>query len=147
MTAPLRAWPGSLPVQNLYTAGKAGEVFFRALRDRGVILGSPCASCRITYVPARLFCERCFAELTETRPVGPGGRVEAFTVCHRDGRGGRAAKPVVLAAVRLAGAGTVLIHRLRIDPAKARIGLKVRTVLEPARRRRGSILDIRYFAP
>ena len=84
----LRTWKGSIPVTNLYTAGRAGEVFFRALRDRGEILGSPCAACGVTYVPARCFCERCFADLPGTRPVGPAGRVESFTVCRRD-PGGR----------------------------------------------------------
>ena len=59
----VRRWPGAIPVRHRYTPGVAGEVFFSALRDRGVLLGSRCERCRYVYVPARLFCERCFSEL------------------------------------------------------------------------------------
>ena len=59
----VRRWPGSFPVAHRYTPGVAGEAFLTALRDRGVILGTRCERCAYTYVPARLFCERCFAEL------------------------------------------------------------------------------------
>ena len=150
----LRAWRGTIPVQNLYTAGKAGEVFFRALRDRGVILGSPCGGCGIVYVPARSFCERCFGALETTRPVGPGGRVEAVSEVHLNSDGKPLPRPMVLVAVRLDGAGTLLIHRIAV-PSSARrrggvpvrVGSRVRAVLEPRSRRRGSILDIRHFVP
>src|SRR5581483_4470775 len=76
----VRRWPGSIPVAHRYTPGVAGEAFLRALRDRGVILGSRCERCRYTYVPARLFCERCFGELAADVEVGPGGVLRSFTI-------------------------------------------------------------------
>ena len=59
----VRKIPGELPVSFRYTPGVANTTFFEALRDRGVLLGSRCPSCAVTYLPARLFCERCFSEL------------------------------------------------------------------------------------
>jgi len=56
----IRRWDGDLPVRHRYTPGVAGDAFFAALKERGVLLGSRCESCAYTYVPARLFCERGF---------------------------------------------------------------------------------------
>lgn len=137
------AWRGNIPVESLYTAGLAGQEFLQALKDRGEILGSRCGKCAQVYVPASLFCERCFAELKERVRVGPEGEVVTFTVCHIDLEGRRLDKPQVAAAVRLDGATTVLVHRGLGDPAKWRIGGRARVKL--AKDRRGSILDIEGF--
>ncbi len=69
----VRRWPGAIPVRHRYTPGRAGEVFFTALRDGGVLLGSRCARCDVVYAPARSFCERCLAELSADVEVGPRG--------------------------------------------------------------------------
>ncbi|MDA2914760.1 zinc ribbon domain-containing protein [Acidobacteriia bacterium AH_259_A11_L15] len=58
-----RAWRGEIPLESLYTAGLGGEIFFRALKERGELVGTRCAPCKQVYVPARAFCERCFGEL------------------------------------------------------------------------------------
>ena len=76
----IRRWNGDLPVRHRYTPGVAGDAFFTALKERGVLLGSRCESCAYTYVPARLFCERCFAELSADTEVGPGGELVSFTI-------------------------------------------------------------------
>jgi len=55
--------PGELSVSFRYTPGVGNTAFFEALRDRGVFLGSRCEACGVTYEPARIFCERCLAEL------------------------------------------------------------------------------------
>ncbi|HEY2802897.1 MAG TPA: zinc ribbon domain-containing protein, partial [Actinomycetota bacterium] len=78
---------GSIPIQHRYTAGVANKVFFEALRDRGVFLGSHCASCEVTYLPARMFCERCFSELSADVECGPGGTLESFTIGYVDVNG------------------------------------------------------------
>ena len=41
----------------------------------------------------------------------------------------------------------VFVHRLAVEPAKAKPGLKVRPVLKPRKERVGNITDIREFAP
>lgn len=137
------AWRGSIPVGALYTAGLAGQEFLEALREKGRILGSRCGACAQVYVPASLFCERCFAELTERVPVGPGGEVITFTVAHLDLDGNRLSKPQVVAAVRLDGATTTLVHRGLGDPGRWKIGARVKVRL--AKKRQGSILDIEGF--
>lgn len=137
-----RAWHGNLPFESLYTAGLAGQRFFEALKSKGQILGTRCAPCDYTYVPARHYCERCMAELKDYIPVGDRGTVVTMTTAHVDLDGNPLAQPVMLAAVRLEGASTVLLHRL-LRPAA--IGAKVKVVFE--KRRKGSILDIRGFEP
>lgn len=137
------AWRGNIPVGSLYTAGVAGQEFLQALKDRGEIQGTRCAQCNQVYVPSTLFCERCFAHLTEKIVVGPEGEVVTFTLCHKD-LDGKALEPAqVVAAVRLNKATTVLVHRGLGDSKRWKIGAKVRVRL--AKQRRGSILDIEGF--
>jgi uncharacterized OB-fold protein len=137
-----RAWRGNLPFESLYTAGLAGQKFLAALKEKAQILGTRCNRCDMTYVPARHYCERCMAELPEYLPMGDRGTVVSTTVVHRDVDGNPLDPPQGVAAVRLEGASTVLVHRLL---GKAKIGAKVKVVFET--RRKGSILDIRGFEP
>ena len=89
----IRRWEGDLPVRHRYTPGVAGDAFFTALKERGVLLGSRCESCAYTYVPARLFCERCFSELSADTEVGPGGELVSFTIVFRGSRASRSTAP------------------------------------------------------
>lgn len=144
----VRRAEGDIPIRHRYTPGVAGEVFFEALRDRGVILGSRCERCSYTYVPARLFCERCFAELAADVEVGPGGTLRSFTIGFVGVEGGPLPAPVTLGLVQLDGADAVLLHVV-LDPGEEplEIGERVEVVLRPAERRTGSILDIEGFRP
>ena len=146
--AGLRAWRGAMPVESRYTVGPAGERFFRALKDEARLLGTRCRRCGVTYVPGRLFCERCFDELREWTDVGPAGRLEAVSAVYLNPDGSRRASPRLVALIRLDGADTVIFHYLGdVEPQQATIGLRVRPVFEPAERRTGSILDIACFKP
>ncbi len=142
-----RIWRGEIPLKSLYTVGLGGQIFFRALKDSGEIMGTRCSACDQMYVPARVFCERCFAELSEQVPVGPEGTLVSFTFCYLDRDGRRLAEPEALALVRLDGATMVMLHRLlrASDPAQVRLGARVRVVVRPKRQRVGSILDIEGF--
>lgn len=135
---------GDLPVRFRYTPGVANTSFFEALRDRGVLLGSRCEACAVTYVPARMFCERCFDELTPGIECGPGGSVESFTIGHMGIDGEALDEPVAIALVRLDRADTVLMHRLLGVEAPA-IGMRVTARLRPQAERSASILDIEGF--
>lgn len=142
----VRRWSGDIPVRHRYTPGVAGEVFFTALRDEGVLLGSRCAACGYTYVPARLFCERCFAELAADTEVGPGGTLVSFTIGFVGILGEPLDVPVTLGLVRLDGADAVLLHHvLEAADRPLEIGQRVEVVLRPAAARTGSILDIQGF--
>ena len=99
----IRRWEGDLPVRHRYTPGVAGDAFFTALKERGVLLGSRCEHCSYTYVPARLFCERCFAELAADTEVGPGGELVSFTIVFQGIEGEPLDQPETFGAVRLDG--------------------------------------------
>ncbi len=142
-----RTWYGGIPLQSLYTAGLGGQIFFKALKERGEIIGTRCQACKQVYVPARAFCERCFAELTEQVKIRPQGTLMSFTFSHYDRDGRRMGKPDALGLVRLEGATTVMLHRLLkvSDAGKVSIGARVRGVIKPKVKRTGSILDIEGF--
>jgi uncharacterized protein len=144
----VRRWPGEFPVAHRYTPGVAGEAFLTALRDRGLVLGSRCERCAYTYVPARLFCERCFAELAADVELGPGGTLVSFTIGFAGVEADPLDRPVTLGLVRLDGADAVLLHHV-LDPGDEplEIGERVEVVLRPPAERTGSILDILGFAP
>jgi hypothetical protein len=140
-------WRGSIPLTSLYTAGRGGQIFFKALKERGELVGTRCPPCKQVYVPARAFCERCFAELTETVVVKPQGTLASFTMSHFDRDRRPLSKPQALALVRLDGATTLMLHCLLkvSDPSKVAIGSRVRVVFKPRAKRTGSILDIEGF--
>jgi len=142
----IRYWPGDMPVEHRYTPGVAGEVFFTALRDSGVLLGSRCESCSYTYVPARLFCERCFAELSADTEVGPQGTLVSFTIGFVGIEGEPLDEPETWGLVRLDGADAVLLHRmLDVGDEPLEIGERVEAVIRNPNSREGSILDIEGF--
>ncbi|MFB3125842.1 MAG: Zn-ribbon domain-containing OB-fold protein [Candidatus Acidiferrales bacterium] len=142
-----RVWRGGIPLESRYTAGLGGQVFFQALKERGELVGTRCAACKQVYVPARAFCERCFAELTEEVKVSPEGTLVSFTFSAYDRDANRLAEPVALALVKLDGTTTTMLHRLlRVtSPEQVRIGARVKVVLKPKAKRTGSILDIEGF--
>jgi hypothetical protein len=144
----VRLVPGSIPIRHRYTPGIAGEAFFTALRDRGELLASRCEACDITYCPARLFCERCFAELEPDTTVGPGGTLESFTIGYRGVEGELLDRPAVVGLIRLDGADTVLVHFLLDGGGEPlEIGQRMEAVFETKAKRSGSILDVRGFRP
>ncbi len=134
---------GGMPVSFHYTPGVGNTAFFEALRDRGVLLGSRCAACDYTYLPARIFCERCFAELSADTECGPGGTLESFTAGSVGIDGEQLARPATIGLVKLDGADTVLIHRL-IGEASWEVGMRVHVALAPSPS--GSILDVEGFS-
>jgi uncharacterized protein len=139
-----RKVPGALPVSFRYTPGVGTTSFLEALRDRGVLLGSRCAHCEVTYVPCRTFCERCFAELAPDTECGPGGTLASWTAGGVDVDEQPLAEPVMLGLVRPDGADTLLLHRL-VGIDHPEIGMAVRVVV--ANDRTGSILDVEGFGP
>ncbi|MGH2731796.1 MAG: Zn-ribbon domain-containing OB-fold protein [Actinomycetota bacterium] len=144
----VRLWRGNMPVSHHYTAGIAGERFFRMLKDRGAFLATRCGECAVTYCPARAFCERCLAELDEYFEVGPRGVLESFTVVHRDLDDRPLDEPVAVGLIRLEGADTCFVHRLAGDRREGlRIGFRVEPVLKPQAQRSGHLDDVEYFRP
>jgi len=139
---------GTFPVQFLYTAGVAGERFFQTLRAKGLLAVTTCAECRITYLPPRVYCEQCFADLSGTwKEVPATGRVYTYTVAHQDEDGRPLEPPQAIAYVRIDGTDGGLVGRLlNIRPPDIRLEMPVEAVLLPRRRRRGTLSDITGFA-
>jgi uncharacterized OB-fold protein len=146
-TSALSVWPGEIPIQNRYTNGTGGEIFFRALKEEGKLIGTRCTPCGQVYVPARSFCERCFAKLTEQVEVGPRGTLVSYTLCYLDRDRQPLNPPLALALVQLEGATTLTLHYL-VDPPhpqNIRMGTPVEAIVKPFDERTGSILDIKGF--
>ncbi len=143
-----KVWVGEIPLYARYTVGIAGERFFREIKDNARIMGTKCPHCKILYVPARLYCERCFSELEEWVEVPPRGEVHTFTVLHMDLEENPLEKPIILAFVKLDGADGGIVHYLgEVEPDEVYIGMRVEAVFKPAEERKGEIADIKYFRP
>lgn len=142
-----KTWLGEIPVTNFYTAGAAGQMFFNALKERGELMATRCADCKQVYLPARRFCERCFAELSEDVTVGPAGILRSFACSTVDHDGQLLPHVQFWGLVQLDGATTVMVHRLLkvTDPSQIKINSKVEAVIKPKAKRTGSILDIEGF--
>jgi uncharacterized OB-fold protein len=148
-TTELTAWKGEIPVSWLYTAGRAGEKFFGHLKEKGELIGAECSTCQITYVPPRIYCEQCFDRLEDDYVSVPkSGTVYSFTLCMDDRSGAPLPEPQLIALIQPDGTDSLLVHKLgEVSPEEVFIGMPVEMVLEPKSKRKGSILDIRYFRP
>ncbi len=130
---------GDLGVHFVYTAGVAGEEFLRALQ-KGRVLASTCGTCSTTYCPPRIFCEDCFHEVTDRHEVEAKGTIESLTRLEV-AVDGTPADPQWVAAIRLDGTDSTILHRLEGEGLQ--IGDRVEGVWET--KRTGSILDLRGF--
>lgn len=142
-------WTGEIPLNYVYTYGRAGEAFFRNLKDKGTLLGARCEACNITYAPPRIYCENCFARLEDSYvELGTSGTVQTFTVLHKNLDGSDKVEPVIIAMIRLDGSDGGVVHYLgEVDAADVRFGMKVEAVLKPEKERKGAITDIEHFRP
>lgn len=141
-------WHGDLPTEGRYTAGIAGERFFREIKDNGRFLATVCLDCDITYMPPRLYCEQCFGQLDEWVDVSSLGRVHTFTVVHRNLDDELLPEPKTMAFVTLDDTDGGLMHYLdEVEPEDVYLGMRVEAVLKEEEDRQGSITDIRYFRP
>ncbi len=146
--ADAKVWYDNMPLESLYTVGIAGEKFFRAIKDRGVILGTSCPVCNLVYVPPVSYCERCFAELEEWVEVGAQGTVHTYTVLAVSLEDRPLEEPEILAVINIDGVHGGLVHGLgEIKADEVEIGMAVKAVFKAQEEREGSILDIRYFKP
>jgi uncharacterized OB-fold protein len=141
-------WEGAIPVNYVYTFGLAGEKFFRAVKDKGTFLATYCKDCDVSYVPPKIYCDRCFAELGMYVDVGTMGFVETFTVTFKNMDGSDKAEPRVLAMVRIDATDGGLIHYIEgIALEDVCIGMPVEAIFKPKAKRTGSIDDIIGFGP
>lgn len=143
------SWRGEIPLEFVYTMGRAGEKFFRAIKDEGKFLGARCDRCDIVYVPPRIYCEQCLSRLEDSYvEVNTRGFVHTYTFCYEDMEGNRFSEPKMVALVYLENADGGLVHFLgEVDPKEVYIGMEVEAVFKPKEERQGNIHDILYFRP
>ena len=142
------AWKGDIPITSRYTSGVAGQRFFQALKEEEKILGTVCSKCEVTYVPMKLFCERCFAELNETVDVGDSGKLISFAVVHVDLDGKKINPPQIIGLIELGNSQAKIIHLLgETKPSDLKIGMVVKAVWKMPLGREGKITDIQHFKP
>lgn len=134
-----------------HSAGDIGSHFLRTIRDEATLLGRRCSECGRVLAPPRGFCERCFVDTEEWVEIGPGGRIEAFTIVPND-LGAGPEPPFALAYVQLDSADTAMVNEVEgIDlsnpseaASKLSIGNRLTAVFEPEGQREGRITDFHY---
>ncbi|MBI4577425.1 MAG: Zn-ribbon domain-containing OB-fold protein [Planctomycetes bacterium] len=137
---------GEIHLAYRWTTGPATGAFLTALRDRGVILGLRCPSCRRVLCPPLEVCPRCGTETAGEVECGPGGRVTAWTLVEAPTPWTPWEAPYALISVRLDGASTDLVHAVTEGARRVRTGARVKAVFRTVGRRVGDILDLEGFA-
>lgn len=142
-------WTGEIPLEYIYTYGRAGEAYYRSIQNKGMFLGARCDRCGITYVPPRIYCEKCFDRLeSKYVPVSTTGTVVTYTVLYKNLDGTRKKDPTIMAMINLDGAYGGVVYQLgEVRPEEVTIGMKVQAVFKTKRERKGGILDIKHFKP
>jgi uncharacterized OB-fold protein len=125
---------GGMPIRFLYTHGIAGEKFANGLK-KGKFIASVCPQCGNVFLPARMFCEFCFKEISKFVDIPNEGIVYSVTSTP-DGD--------VVAAIMMEGTDTLLFHKVKPNEI-IDIGSCVKAVFKPQKERKGSITDIAYF--
>jgi hypothetical protein len=142
----LREWEGRIELYWVYTSGKAGDEFFKKLKE-GKFIAARCRKCGRTYFPPRIYCEFDFSD-TEFVEISVEGCVRAFTVARLDVYEKPMENPEIYAIIDMDGTDGCLIHLLgEVDPEDVEVGMKVKPVLKPKNEREGAITDILYFKP
>ena len=143
--AELRHWEGKIELYWIYTSGKAGDEFFKALKEDRFI-AAKCKKCGKVYFPPRIYCEYDFSE-TEYVDISGEGTVRAFTVARLDKDEKPLEKPEIYAIIDLDGTDGCIIHLLDANPEEVYIGMKVKPVLKDKSEREGKITDIVCYKP
>lgn len=122
--------------------------YFAELK-KGKIVGSWCAKCRRTLLPARIFCEWCWRLVDKYVELKDTGVVNTFSICYTDWVAKRITVPELPAMIEVDGSGGVAIMgRLgEVDPKDVKIGMPVKAVWKLEAERVGAITDIKYWKP
>lgn len=72
--------------------GIGGDIFLEGLK--GKLIGTTCGTCSKKYLPARMFCEDCFDELTaeNKKELNGAGGLVSFSEVMYDHRGDKMEK-------------------------------------------------------
>jgi uncharacterized OB-fold protein len=134
-----------------HALGETASWFYAQIRDNAKLYGRRCASTGRVLVPPRSFSDQTLQPTTEWVEVGPGGRIEAFSITYEQFQN-LPEPPYAFGYVLLDGADTALGGFFKgvdlKDPKKASEKLRIgtRVVARFAENRTGDVLDF-WFEP
>lgn len=132
-----------------HALGETASWFYAQIRDNAKIYGRRAAGSGKVLVPPRAFSDETLLPTTEWVEVGPGGRIEAFTMVYEAFKN-LPEPPYAFGYVLLDGADTALGGYFKgidlADPDKAAAALKIgtRVMTKFAEHRKGEMLDFWY---
>ena len=129
-----------------HALGETASTFYTRIRDEAAIYGRRIAGTGRVMVPPRSFSDETLEPTTEWVKVGPGGRIEAFTMVYERFKN-LPEPPYAFGYVLLDGADTALGGFFKgidlADPEAAAEKLKIgtRVATKFAEERKGEMLD------
>src|SRR3954469_14247631 len=129
-----------------HALGETASYFYTKIRDEAAIYGRRCAKTGRVLVPPRSFSDETLLPTTDWVKVGPGGRIEAFTMVYEKFNN-LPDPPYAFGYVLLDGADTAIGGYFRgvdlSDPHAAARKLAIGTRVEAkfAEQREGDMLD------
>jgi len=134
-----------------HALGETASWFFVQIRDHAKIYGKRCGKTGRVLVPPRAFSDQTLEPTTDWVEVGPGGRIETFTIVYEEFQN-LPPPPYAFGYVMLDGGDTAIGGFFKgvdlSDPAAAAAQLKVgtRVTTNFAQERKGDMLDF-WFEP
>jgi uncharacterized OB-fold protein len=131
-----------------WATGIAIGEFLGGLKQ-GLIIGSKCNHCERVVVPPRIFCEYCFKRTNQWVRLPDTGIVNTYSVSYITTDTTRVKTPTIPAVIEIDGTSHAgFLHIVgEAKPDDVKIGMPVKAVWKEPSSRRGSITDIKYFAP
>lgn len=129
-----------------HALGETASTFYTLIRDEAAIYGRRIAGSNKVMVPPRSFSDETLEPTGEWVKVGPGGRIEAFTMVYEAFKN-LPPPPYAFGYVLLDGADTAIGGYFKgvdlADPEAAAVKLKIgtRVVATFAAERKGEMLD------
>ena len=141
-TGRIRAWMDRIPLHYEYTAGAAGELFLRGLKE-GTVTASKCTMCGEVRLPPRGYCLECGARTRVDVAVLHPGMLAAIS---REPGGAKGKPGRTFGFVTFAGVEGGMVHMiLHEGRQEAKVGAQVMATFKPKDERDGSVLDLLGF--
>jgi uncharacterized OB-fold protein len=122
MARRIESWKGKISLEYRYTAGVAGERFFSELKKGGRLMATRCDDCKVTYLPPRIYCERCLSPLEKWVEVSGPASLYSYTVTHQSG------KAFVVGLAKFKGVEGGILAPVAPSKRKLKIGSPVKIV-------------------